>query len=83
MCRKRFNRNRVASSENYEQSKKIHRQVLEENHRKYGEYLKNLVIDVIIDIKVIRTPHVLVFGEFMPITREEASKLQNINIHWL
>lgn len=81
--RKRFNRRRVASSNNYEQSREIYRQSLEENHRKYGTQLEQMVINIHINIELIRTPHVMVFGELMPITREEAKRLSNINIHWL
>lgn len=75
MARKRFNANRICSSDNYEQSRKVHFRTLEENHRNNESLFKSINISIKIDIKVIQAPYVMVFGQLISITREEAVKI--------
>lgn len=69
--RKRINRAAVCSSDNYELSKKIHRQYLKELHESFS-----------IEITV-KVPYVRCFGNLIEITNEEANNLNPTLVIWL
>lgn len=65
--RPRFNRNRIASSDNYEASKKIHAEYLKEQHDKNIKEVE--VISASIVIK--RQKYISVFGKLIPVSESE------------
>lgn len=70
MARHRVNSNAVCSSQNYTQSKKLHREMLERNH----DTLTQMIIREEIIIK--KQAYVKVFGELMPLSQEEVIRLE-------
>lgn len=72
--RKRFNRNRIASSDNYSRSRKCKRDFLIETHLKNIDLIKEIT-------QSIKMPYIKVFGKEVCISREEASRLSpEINV---
>ena len=77
--RKRFKQSRVCSSDNYVLSKKLHKAFLIEEHNKNA-----VVIEHIIEKCSTKKAFVRCFGEFMPITLEEAERIgTSVTIIWL
>ena len=75
MKRKTFIRSRVASSENYEQSLRIHRVYLKQMHQ--------LNITVIEDITIYsKVPYTIVCGKKVMLSKKEISKHPGIKIIW-
>ena len=72
MARYRINPNAVCSSKNYEQSKKLHMDMLKRNHKVFME----MVIKGEIVIK--KQAYIKVFGKLMAITPSEAARLEKI-----
>ena len=72
MARYRVNPNAICSSKNYEQSKKLHMDMLKKNHKVFME----MVIKGEIVIK--KQAYVKVFGNLMAITPSEAARLKKI-----
>ena len=72
MARYRINPNVICSSENYRQSKKLHMDMLERNHKVFME----MVIKGEIVIK--KQAYIKVFGNLMAITPSEAVRLEKI-----
>ena len=72
MARRRVNPNAICSSENYKQSKKLHMDMLERNHKVFME----MVIKGEIVIK--KQAYIKVFGNLMAITPSEAVRLEKI-----
>ena len=78
MARHRINLNAVCSSKNYEQSKKLHMDMLKRNHEVFME----MVIKEEIVIK--KQAYVKVFGNLMAITPSEAARLEKeMTIIWI
>lgn len=65
--RPRFNRNRIASSDNYEASRKNHVEFIKEQHEKNKEEVE--IISASLIVKRVR--YIKVFGELIPISEEE------------
>lgn len=65
--RKRINRNCLASSENYEASKKIHSDFLKEQHEKNVEEIEIISTSVIIK----KQKYICVFGKLIPVSESE------------
>lgn len=61
--RKRYRTSRIASSDNYELSRKLHSQYLENWHQEN--------IEIIQEISVVKKKYVKMFGELIPISEEE------------
>ena len=72
MARYRVNPNAICSSKNYEQSKKLHMDMLKKNHKVFME----MVIKGEIVIK--KQAYVKVFGNLMAITPSEVARLEKI-----
>ena len=72
MARYRVNPNAICSSKNYEQSKKLHMDMLKKNHKVFME----MVIKGEIVIK--KQAYVKVFGNLMAINPSEATRLEKI-----
>lgn len=69
MSRKRFKLSRLASSDNYYVSKRIHKRELERNHKEHQEYFESISISIDIEIShTNRTPYIRVWGKLMRIT---------------
>ena len=78
MARHRLNPNAICSSKNYEQSKKLHMDMLKKNHKVFME----MVIKEEIVIK--RQAYIKVFGNLMAITPSEAARLEKtMTIIWI
>lgn len=71
--RKKFRRSRVASSENYEQSLRIHRVYLMQCHEQNEQVLNKLVINS-------STSQIIVFGKTITINKNEAKEHSTLNI---
>lgn len=74
--RKKFRRSRVASSENYEQSLRIHRVYLmqcHEQNEQNEQVLNKLVINS-------STSQIIVFGKTITINKNEAKEHSTLNI---
>lgn len=69
--KRRFKRSRICSSENYELSRKVHIQYLRELH-----YKNVVLIEEIVKISNVKRAYVKCFGELIPITLEEAHKIE-------
>lgn len=67
--KKRINRAAICSSDNYEQSKIIHRNYLNEQHNVHREEIITLTANIISE-----TVYVRVFGKLVKINREIAIK---------
>ena len=77
MTRHRINPNAVCSSKNYEQSKKLHMDMLKRNHEVFME----MVIKGEIVIK--KQAYIKVFGNLMAITPSEVARFEKeITIIW-
>ena len=77
MTRHRINPNAVCSSKNYEQSKKLHMDMLKKNHKVFME----MVIKGEIVIK--KQAYIKVFGNLMAITPSEVERFEKeITIIW-
>ena len=77
MARYRINPNAVCSSKNYEQSKKLHMDMLKRNHEVFME----MVIKEEIVIK--KQAYVKVFGILMAITASEVERVEKeMTIIW-
>ena len=75
MCRKRFNRSRIASSEDYPTSRRI--------HQLYSVECPDQNILEIQSISLrIRVPYTMVCGRKVPLNIEETKSHSNINIKW-
>ena len=78
MARYRINPNAICSSKNYEQSKKLHMDMLKKNHKVFME----MVIKGEIVIK--KQAYVKVFGNLMAITPSEAARFEKeMTIIWI
>jgi hypothetical protein len=69
--RKHFSRVCLASSDNYEVQHKAHKRYILEQH----ESNKTIIANITAEIVPTKRAYVRVFGELIPITLEEASKL--------
>ena len=77
MARYRVNSNAVCSSKNYKQSKKLHMDMLERNHKIFTE----MVIKGEIVIK--KQAYIKVFGNLMAITPSEVERFEKeMTIIW-
>ena len=77
MARYRINPNAICSSKNYEQSKKLHMDMLKRNHEVFME----MVIKGEIVIK--KQAYIKVFGNLMAITPSEVERFEKeITIIW-
>lgn len=65
--RPRFNRNRLASSDNYEASRRLHTEYIQEQHEKNTKEVEIISASLIVK----RMRYVKVFGELIPISEEE------------
>lgn len=65
--RKRINRNCLASSENYEASKKIHADFLKEQHEKNVKEVEIISASIIVK----RQKYISVFGKLIPVSESE------------
>ena len=73
--RKSFKRNAIASSNNYQRSKKAHREFLLDNHNNNAEYFKELKETVVVTthtkVTIKKVVTVKVFGKTMILTADE------------
>ena len=77
MARYKVNPNAICSSKNYKQSKKLHMNMLKENHKA----LMEMVVKEEIVIK--RQAYVKVFGNLVAITPSEVTRFEKeITIIW-
>lgn len=77
MARYRINTNAICSSKNYKQSKKLHMNMLKENHKAFMQ----MVLKEEIVIK--RQAYIKVFGNLMAITPSEAARFEKeMTIIW-
>lgn len=77
MARYRVNSNAICSSKNYEQSKKLHMDMLKRNHEVFME----MVIKEEIVIK--RQAYIKVFGNLIAITPGEVARFEKeVTIIW-
>lgn len=67
--RKRINRNCLASSENYEASRRLHTEYIQEQHEKNVREIEIISTSVIIK----KQKYICVFGKLVPVTDEEIS----------
>lgn len=82
--RKRFKRSRLASTDNYKASKRVHRQELLLNHLLNKEYFEEVERNITVDITMIKTPHVRIWGELVKIERVDIPKYESVmTIIWL
>lgn len=65
--RPRFNRNRLASSDNYEASRRLHTEYIQEQHEKNIKEVEIITASVIVK----RVKYVKVFNKLVPISEEE------------
>lgn len=65
--RKRFKIDRIASSDNYELSRKVHRQYLENFHKSNIEVIEQMTSSLVIK----KQKYVVVFGKLVPVSEEE------------
>lgn len=77
MARYRINPNAICSSKNYEQSKKLHMNMLKENHKAFMEMVMKE------EIVVKRQAYIKVFGNLVAITPSEVVKFEReMTIIW-
>lgn len=74
--RKRFSLNRICSSENYTESKKIHNNFIRLNHQ------NNEVELIHIEATFKKLPYVRCFDKLIQISEEEAKMLTTCTIIW-
>ena len=77
MSRKRFKINRVASSDNYKLSRKLHTNFIQDWHYENAE----IVTKISASIVVKKQMYVSVFGELIPISEAELSIHNTLIIH--
>lgn len=70
--RKRINLNAVCSSENYELSRKLHREYIKKSHSKNILEVKRITESIVIRKKCF----VLCFGKLIEITEAEAARVE-------
>ena len=77
MVRYRVNSNAICSSKNYEQSKKLHMDMLKRNHKVFTEgVIKE-------EIVIKRQAYIKVFGNLMAITPSEVERFEKeMTIIW-
>ena len=76
--RQRFKTNRLCSSDNYEISRKIHKQDVINSHNNNKSIIATMVA------KTDKIPYVRIFGELMKISPEEANMLNTtVTVFWL
>ena len=72
--RKRFNTNRICSSENYHLSINVHRKDLLKNHIDNKEYFESIKV---------KLPYTLCFGKRINLTQRDVEMLGNsVTIYW-
>ena len=72
--RKRFNVNRICSSENYHLSISVHRKDLLKNHTDNKEYFESIKV---------KLPYTLCFGKRINLTQRDVEMLGNsVTIYW-
>ena len=74
--RKRFKVGMIASSDNYELSRRVYRDHIISEHNKNAEEVAMISVSV-----HVKKPYTRVFGTLVPLTLEEA-KVKQINIIW-
>lgn len=67
--RKRINRNCLASSENYEASRRLHTEYIQEQHKKNVKEVEIISASIVVK----RQKYICVFGKLVPVTDEEIS----------
>lgn len=72
MKRKRFTRNRVCSSDNYKLSRVLYNEYIVEQHKTNIEMVEQITV-----VNYIKKAYVRCFGELIPITLEEAHRIEN------
>lgn len=78
MARQRINTVAICSSENYEQSRKLHIAMLERNHRK----LNRMIIEE--KIVITKKAYVKCFGSYVAIPENEIQEYERITkVYWL
>ena len=78
MARCKINLNAICSSKNYKQSKRLHANMLKQNHK--------VLIEALIkeEIVIKKRPYVKVFGNLMTITPDEVTTFEKeMTIIWL
>lgn len=73
--RKRFNTERIYSSENYEFSQRCHKRILTTNHN------NKEVITLSSKVKITKTYYTYVFGKKVQIKKAELSHYEGFNIY--
>lgn len=73
--RKRFNTERICSSENYESSQRYHKRILTTNHN------NKEVITLSSKVKITKTYYTYVFGKKVQIKKTELSHYEGFNIY--
>lgn len=73
--RKRFNTERICSSENYEFSQRYHKRILTTNHN------NKEVITLSFKVKITETYYTYVFGKKVQIKKTELSHYEGFNIY--
>lgn len=73
--RKRFNTERICSSENYELSQRYHKRILTTNHN------NKEVITLSSEVKITKTYYTYVFGKKVQIKKTELSHYKGFNIY--
>lgn len=77
MARYRVNPNAICSSKDYKQSKRLHMNMLKENHKAFMEMVLRE------EIVIKRQAYVKVFGNLMAITSSEAARFEKeMTIIW-
>ena len=77
--RKRFKTSRLCSSDNYEISRKIHKQDVINSHNNNKSIIATMVAK-----RTDKIPYVRIFGELMKISPEEANMLNTtVTVFWL
>ena len=80
--RKRFNTERICSSENYEFSQRYHKRILTTNHNKLTTNHNNKeVITMSSKVKITETYYTYVFGKKVQIKKTELSHYEGFNIY--
>lgn len=80
MPRKRFKSSRICSSENYEDSRKVHFNDLQRNHDSHIDTL--MMIQLSIKVEIRRIPYVMAFGTMIPLSKEEVTKIEASLVVW-
>lgn len=89
--RKRFRRSRLASSDQYFQSKDLHREYIKECHERNKEIVESLSIDITVSRPSAqrrtftnKKPFIKVFGTLVAITIEEVNIVDtSMTIVWI